>query len=466
MKLIYSILYVDDEAQNLRVFKSAFRRRYTITTALSGIEALQLLQDRPFDMLITDQRMPEMTGLDLLYAIRDDYPHMMRIILTGYSDINVIAQAINECRLYRYFTKPWGETEMQIELENAFKSYQLKKENRTLINQLTELNEQLEEKVYQKAKGIIQQKEKLETLSETQARNLERLEQQIKKNKIQAQALQKANTHIQLKNEELERAFFIIHEKNQHITSSIQYAKKIQESILPSPQKLQRIIGEHLLIYRPKDIVSGDFYWIHEFQGGYLVAVIDCTGHGVPGALMSLIGHTLLNGIVKDGNINPSQILAELHQQILKFLHHAENIKNDRSDDGMDVVLCAIYPTENRCIYAGAKRPLWLVDRRGDLSEFAPTRFSIGMLKTQRKPFENQYIELQRGDKIYLFSDGFVDQSNRKRKRLGSKRLKQMIKEFSPLSCKVQLRKMEYLFDEFRSGCDYRDDVTFLGIQF
>lgn len=469
MKLKYSILYIDDEAQNLRVFRSAFRRKYNITVLDSAQEALKVLEQESFDMLITDQRMPQMTGLDLLHEIKNTYPHMMRIILTGYSDINVIAQALNECRLYRYFTKPWSETEMNIALENAFKSYQLEKDNRALIIELTQINEQLESKVETKTYDIIKKNQTLKKLNETQRENLKVLQNQYSKNKEQASQLQEAHDSIKLKNDELERAFFIIHEKNHRIMSSIRYARRIQQTILPSATKMNRLLKNQFVFYKPKDIVSGDFYWLRKIDHGYIIAVVDCTGHGVPGAFMSLIGYTILNDIVKQKNMTvPSLILSELHTRIIAFLQQDGIKEDDRADDGMDVSMCAVYPKDSKLVYTGAKCPIYIVDNKGTLNEYRSTRYSIGMTRKVKsfEGFKNHEIHYESDNhKLYLFSDGIIDQHNSIKERFSSSRLKQMLSELASTDITEQHDAIRKQFNTFRNGAERRDDVTILGIQ-
>ncbi len=135
----FSILYVDDEQQNLMAFKASFRRNYQVFTANSGKEALEVMRAQPIDLIISDQRMPEMTGVELFEVIRDEFPDPVRMVLTGYSDINVIIDAINKGKVYYYVTKPWKHDELKLIIDNALESYRLKKENRALANERNEL---------------------------------------------------------------------------------------------------------------------------------------------------------------------------------------------------------------------------------------------------------------------------------------------------------------------------------------
>ncbi len=157
----YSILYVDDEESNLRGFKSLFFRDYKIFTAQSAEEGLQILEANPVQLVITDQRMPQLNGVEFLRKIIPNHPNIIRVILSGYSDIEVIMQAVNECGIFRYMTKPWAEEDMQHMIRLAFETYQLRKDKRELLNKLKTLNDGLEEQVKTRTKEVIEQKNKI-----------------------------------------------------------------------------------------------------------------------------------------------------------------------------------------------------------------------------------------------------------------------------------------------------------------
>ncbi len=163
----YSILYIDDEVVNLNVFKATFRRDYHIHTASSAVEGVSILQSTPIDLIITDQRMPKMTGVEFLKWCKIEYPDTLRIILTGFSDTDAIITAINECDIYRYIAKPWDGEEMRLTLKKAFEAYQLKRDNRKLIADLKEAKESLEQKVIQRTAEVTLQKEEIERKNNT-----------------------------------------------------------------------------------------------------------------------------------------------------------------------------------------------------------------------------------------------------------------------------------------------------------
>jgi sigma-B regulation protein RsbU (phosphoserine phosphatase) len=230
-KKISPILYVDDEEDNLVVFNSTFRRDYDIHLAKSGQEGLEIMKRHPIQLIITDQRMPEMTGIQFLEKVIPDYPDCIRMILTGFSDIEAIIQAINTGRVYRYITKPWNKEELKINIDKALETYRLREQNRKLVEDLKEANITLEQKVIERTKKIASQ--------------------------------------------------------NKEIRASIQYASRIQKALLPPVNEFAKLLPSYFVLSKPKDIVSGDYYWIAQKDGKVIITVADCTGHGVPGALVS-----------------------------------------------------------------------------------------------------------------------------------------------------------------------------------
>ncbi|GAF01841.1 PAS domain S-box protein [Saccharicrinis fermentans] len=200
-----------------------------------------------------------------------------------------------------------------------------------------------------------------------------------------------------------------IKEKNKKISDSINYAQRIQTSILPDTSFIQRHFPRSFIFYRPKDVVSGDFPWFVKKDETFYVAAVDCTGHGVPGALLSFIGYFLLNNIVNiDDNFNAAKILDLLHEGVRTTLKQNEEGNNGR--DGMDLALCKINKENKTIQYAGAHNPLYLL-RKGKLIEYKGSRKGIGgkpLLKKKEKEFENHEIAYEEGDKIFIFSDGLL----------------------------------------------------------
>ncbi|MCS6989758.1 MAG: SpoIIE family protein phosphatase [Chloroherpetonaceae bacterium] len=251
-------------------------------------------------------------------------------------------------------------------------------------------------------------------------------------------------------------------ELNANITASIAYAQKIQQAILPSAEKISAAFPRHFIIYKPKDIVSGDFYWFHDLGDSRIVAVCDCTGHGVPGAFMSMIGNALLNQIViEKGFTAPSVILEELHKSIRAALKQSDN-PSVELQDGMDVCLARI--ESDKIIFAGAKRPLYAV-QNDELIELKGDRYSIGgrQRETERK-FAQRELPLETTTTLYLTTDGYIDQANSQRESFGSKRFKDLLKAISSLDVEEQKTKLDSELSLHQQNEAQRDDITLMGI--
>ena len=200
----------------------------------------------------------------------------------------------------------------------------------------------------------------------------------------------------------------IIREKNKDITDSINYAKKIQQAILPPIDFLNQFISESFVLYKPKDIVSGDFYWFSQIDNIIFIAAADCTGHGVPGALMSMIGNNILNHIVNEKMIkSPGGVLNELDKRVKRALKQSG--ENTETNDGMDISLCCIDIDKKILQYAGANRPLLMI-RNKELTEYNASKFAIGGQHRENKLFSDNTINLKSGDTFYLYTDGYTDQ--------------------------------------------------------
>ncbi|MFT5619097.1 MAG: serine phosphatase RsbU (regulator of sigma subunit) [Arenicella sp.] len=266
-------------------------------------------------------------------------------------------------------------------------------------------------------------------------------------------------------------AFEIVKETNKNITNSIRYAKTIQEAILPSEIEMADYLGEHFIIYRPKDIVSGDFYWFAKqldehgvLQKSY-IAVVDCTGHGVPGAFMSMIGKTLLDEIVNQLKItDTAQILEQLNISVKKALKQEDNI----NDDGMDVCLCSIEKTAGgtNVEFTGAKRPLYYYTKEsGKIESIKGDSKTIGGIQRKKRQFHKEQLSLSKGDCIYLTTDGMVDQSNLEREKFGTKRFLDLLGKIAPLHVPEQERMLESELNKHQNSAEQRDDILIMGIQ-
>ncbi|MBL7889240.1 MAG: SpoIIE family protein phosphatase [Bacteroidia bacterium] len=271
---------------------------------------------------------------------------------------------------------------------------------------------------------------------------------------------------ISLQHNKLEEKNIIIEEKNKDITDSIHYAKRIQEAMMPDQEQLAQILPNSFVFYKPKDIVSGDFYWMERFGKQTFVAAVDCTGHGVPGAFMSIVGSNLLNQAVNEHGITqPAAILNSIRKNLIKKLRKG----NDDSTikDGMDASLIAIHEEERTIEFAGAYNPLWLI-RNGELMEIKADKTPIGInVYDQEKPFTNHKIDLQKGDMIYLFSDGFADQFGGEHgKKYKYKQLQNKLVSIHNLSLNGQQSELDSEFNSWKGELEQVDDVLIIGIRF
>lgn len=261
----YSLLYVDDEATNLRVFKSNFRKYFKVFTTTNPLEGIEILKENDIQVIVTDQRMPEMTGTEFLEKILPDHPDVIKIILTGFTDIEAIKDGINRCGIYKYITKPWNFEEMKAVLERGLESYQEAIDSEDHIKGLEESNVELESRV----------KERTEEL-----------------NKI-----------------------------NKRLIDSIRYAGLLQQSMLPNERYLSRQFSDHFVMFETKYLFSEEFVWTTRLnfrtEDYTVVSLIEFDGKGIVGALKTLIADSVLNYLTHDRKIfHTGEIINELKYEL------------------------------------------------------------------------------------------------------------------------------------------------------
>lgn len=423
------ILAVDDEIVNLQVLVNHLSlHRYDVCTAMGGEEALKIILDRGLsenrvDLVLLDVMMPRMTGYDACRMIRNYFSaaEMPVVMLTAKNQTSNLLEGLN-AGANDYITKPFSSEEL---LERINVHLQLLEANRELkgANQkLEDYNRTLEERVADRTRDL--------------------------------------------------------RKKNQLITDSMHFAQHIQNSILPFDEKIKTVLPELFILFRPKDIVSGDFYWFEETDDKAFIAAVDCTGHGVPGALMSMIGGMILNKLVRDQDIHdPSLILGQLHKEVRNTLKRREMRHIEAA--GMDVCLCMIdkiasteHPVKRKVVFAGAHLPLYVVkkNRNGNnpwlLEEIKGDRKAIGGLRMEDdRTFSANDLLLEQGDMIYLTSDGFADQNNKFDKKYGKKRLKDLFQNIAPEAIPVQEKRLKKELEKHMGSEEQRDDITVLGIR-
>ena len=275
----------------------------------------------------------------------------------------------------------------------------------------------------------------------------------------------KANQIITLQKQEVEQQKRIVEEKNHEILDSIRYAKHIQEAILPHPHYVKKVLGNHFVLYKPKDIVSGDFYYVEETEGHIYFAAVDCTGHGVPGAFISIVGSNGLSRCVKEFKLSdPGKLLDKLNELVNETLR--QKMHESRIRDGMDISLCVVDKKAKQLCYAGANNPLYYL-RNGALIEIKGNGQPIGtFMEEKNQPFTTHTIDLLTGDIFYVFTDGFADQfGGPKGKKFKYKQLKELLVAVSALPLAQQKEKLDGAFENWRGNLEQIDDLCLIGFK-
>ena len=252
--------------------------------------------------------------------------------------------------------------------------------------------------------------------------------------------------------------------QKKEITDSIHYARRIQTAVLPSEEYANSILGDHFILYKPRDIVSGDFYWMTKQENKLIITAADCTGHGVPGAFMSMLGVSFLNEIVtKERCFQANEILNKLRDYIKTTL--SQTGKENEAKDGMDIALCVIDTEHNQLEFAGANNPLYLV-RNGELIEVKGDNMPIGIHGGEERRFKNNIIELQKDDMAYIFSDGYADQfGGPDGGKFKTKPFKRLFAEISTKPSFQQWILLEETIENWKGSLDQVDDILVIGIR-
>jgi serine phosphatase RsbU (regulator of sigma subunit) len=329
--------------------------------------------------------------------------------------------------------------------------------NKHLSLQLVKVKELSDRTLAQeKEKKLILENQKAEL--ETQV--MERTSEISNKNEV----LRQQNEEIKAQKEEITTQRDMLSSRNQAISESIQYAKKIQTAVLPRHVYIDEILPENFILFKPRDVVSGDFYWIRQINHYIVIAVADCTGHGVPGAIMSMLGISFLSEIVQKREITrPAHALNELRKQIKQALRQTG--KQGEAEDGIDMALCALDTKTMVIQFAGAMNPFYLL-RNGDLEEIKADRMPVGFYPNEKPEFTNHEIQLKTNDLFYLFSDGYMDQfGGENGLKFKASNFQKILLENHDKPMQIQKEKLEQHLNSWMKGYEQTDDILVMGVR-
>ena len=281
----------------------------------------------------------------------------------------------------------------------------------------------------------------------------------LKATRKQKAVIEQQKVEVEKQKEVVDLAHNELEEKNQEIMDSIVYAKRIQSAILPPSKVVKEYLKESFILYKPKDVVAGDFYWMHQQEGKVLFAAADCTGHGVPGAMVSVVCNNALNRSVREYGLTiPGEILDKTREIVVQeFEKSEEDVK-----DGMDIALCSIEGMKLQ--YAGAYNPLWII-RNGEVLETKANKQPIGQFENP-EPYITHSFNLEKGDAIYIFSDGYVDQfGGEKEKKFKAKAFRELILSIQDKAMEEQKKSIDEAFETWKGDLEQIDDVCVIGVR-
>jgi len=316
---------------------------------------------------------------------------------------------------------------------------------------------QMSEAVYKEKARVDKENEELILAKEKLAAEKAKVDEKVKKLWSQSTAIHKEKERINELKLEIEH-------KHKEIVDSVNYAKRIQEAILPDKNDIISHLADSFILFKPRDIVSGDFYWFSHKNGKSIIASVDCTGHGVPGAFMSMIGNTLLNEIVNEkGIVEPGPILHYLNDEVNRSLKQTR--QDSESRDGMDVAICSYDFSTSELLYAGANRPLYYV-KNGELREFKADKFAIGGREYDvPKKFNTQTFQLQKGDTIYISTDGYADQFSPEDKKVMTRKFKEILLSIQNKPMHEQREFLDTFIETWKNGTEQTDDILVIGVR-
>lgn len=424
------LLIVEDEMIIARELQVSLEKLgyHVIAINTTAEEVTNTVKEMKPDVVLMDIKLNDnMDGIDIAKQIRDNY-NIPSIYLTSYSDEKTLQRAMKTEPL-GYILKPYTDNDLRTHIELALYKYKI------------ELK--LKRSNYRKNKLI---KLITKVYKELKLKNKELAYTQKKLRKISIE----------------------INKANSKINQSIDYALRIQKSILPATKHIRNKFHQSFIYYKPKDVISGDFPWFYDKGNDIYIAAVDCTGHGVPGAMLSFIGYFLLDEIVSHTEVlKPSVVLDKLDKGVKKTLKQDEEGANQM--DGMDIALCRINLTKMEVDFSGAHRPLYHL-RNGKLTEYKGDRRPIGGLHYKNTDnFTNHLIKIKRGDSIFIYTDGLPDQfggDDPEINQYSSTRIQEMIMNNQTLPLPVLALKFSGDFEKWKGSTMQYDDVLLIGIRF
>lgn len=409
------ILIVDDVEKNVQLLGKTLREKgYRVAFSLSGKQALELAGRNHFDLVLLDIMMPGMDGYEVCNRLRkmEGYAQVPIIFLTAKAQKEHLVRGF-EAGANDYITKPFNAPELLARVQ-AHAGLRMK-------------NMELKDK----------------------ADKITRLSSEI--------------FHL---NEKLNKQNIALRQKNNELNESLSYAQHVQTAMLPSPATVRQMLPGSFLLFMPRDTISGDFYWTHQSGHHTVLAIADCTGHGISGGLLSVLGLSMLHRLVEhDGNYRPGQVLANMNQELSKLMRKKANI--NKSSNGMDIGLLHYDHKKNVLTYSGANISL-LIIRNGELSRMKGDKRSINtdVPGPSDERFTEQNIEVGPGMSFYLTTDGFASQfGGSGNKKFNMRRLIELLKNNAGKTMSEQKKQLKTALEKWKNGREQTDDILVAGFK-
>jgi phosphoserine phosphatase RsbU/P len=404
-KKTYKILIADDSETSYKFVHEILEIlgfKVDLLYAQDGKKACELAMDIIPDLILMDVVMPEMNGIEAVKFLRaNSATHDIPIIVFSATES---LNSAYESGANDFISKPLKKYEILIKVRSAL----------NLVQKIDEINSQNEE--------------------------------------------------LELKNQEIIQHHNKITQQRNDIIEDIRHSKRFQKAIFPSDSYLKEMLPDHFILNLPKNIVSGDFYWVGENEAGKIIAVADCSGHGISGAFMTMVGTAFLNDILlMKSAVNANDILFQLREMVMRLLK--QQGEEAEASDGMDISMIIINKKNNQIQFCGANNPMYLI-RHDELITYKGDRMPIGIHLNFNLPFTNQLIDIQKGDMIYLFTDGYADQfGGVHNKKLRYKQFQEILLDLHKKPLNEQNRELSRTLDQWRGNNEQVDDILILGFK-